>query len=46
MITTHALPSRLPQGLRSTLEGVIEELQADQCVPGGIAFGEGVRDAT
>src|SRR5713226_54903 len=43
VIATHALPSRQPQGPMSPMEVVIEELQADQGVPGGIAFGEGVR---
>lgn len=36
-------PSRQPQGLMYPLEVVIEELQPDQGIEGGIAFGEGVR---
>ncbi len=46
MIAMHALPSRQPQGSMSPLEVVIEELQPNQGVEGGIAFGEGMRFAS
>jgi hypothetical protein len=44
MIAMNAtIGNRQLQGPMSPLEGVIEELQAHQRVPSGIAFGEGVR---
>ena len=43
MIAMHSIPTRQPQSLMSSLEVVIEELQADQGIPGGIPFGERVR---
>ncbi len=43
VIATHPVPSWQPQSLMRPMEGVIEELQAHQRIPGGIAFGEGVR---
>ncbi len=43
LIAMHPLPSRQPQGRMSPMEVVIKELQADQGIKGGIAFGEGVR---
>src|SRR5712692_8008247 len=43
VIALYTLPRRLSQSPMSSLEGVIEELQADQGVEGGIAFGKGVR---
>ncbi len=46
VIATHAIPTRQPQGLMSPMEVVIEELQAHEPIPGGIPFGEGMRDAT
>ncbi len=42
MIVMHARPSKQSQGPMIPLEVVIEELQPDQGVEGGIAFGEGV----
>ncbi len=39
VIAMHSIPTRQPQSLMSSLEVVIEELQADQ----GIPFGERVR---
>ncbi len=46
VIATRAIPTRQPQGLMSPMEGVIEELQAHEPIPGGIPFGEGVRLAS
>ncbi len=46
VIPMHPFSSRQPQGLMGPLKVVIEELQADQRIPGIIPFGEGVRDAT
>src|SRR6266849_2337097 len=43
VIATHPILTRQPQGPMSPMEVVIEELQAHERVPGGIAFGEGVR---
>ena len=43
LIAMHAIVSREPQGLMRPMEIVIEELQAHQRIPGGIAFGESVR---
>src|SRR6266480_4374972 len=43
VIATHSIPQRQPQSLLSSMEIVIEELQAHKRIPGGIAFGEGVR---
>lgn len=44
MIAMNAtIGNRQPQGPMSPLEVVIEELQAHQRIPSGIAFGEGVR---
>ncbi len=45
VIATHAISTRQPQGLMSSMEVVIEELQAHERIPGGIPFGEGVRFA-
>ena len=43
LVAMHAIDSREPQGLMRPMEIVIEELQAHQRIPGGIAFGESVR---
>src|SRR5437870_6391501 len=43
VIATHTIGKRQPQGPMSSMEVVIEELQAQQPIPGHIAFGEGVR---
>src|SRR5438128_1744335 len=43
LIATHAISTRQPQGPMGSMKVVIEELQAHQCIPGVIAFGEGVR---
>ncbi len=44
VIATQAtIGKRQPQSPMSSLKVVIEELQAHQCIPGVIAFGEGVR---
>src|SRR5262249_54523800 len=42
VIAMHALPSRQPQSSMSPMKVVIEELQAHECIPGGIPFGERV----
>ncbi len=44
VIPTHAtIGNRQPQSPMGSLKVVIEELQAHQCIPSGITFGEGVR---
>ena len=44
MIPTHAIMgNRQAQSPMGSMKVVIEELQAHQCIPSGITFGEGVR---
>lgn len=43
VIATHSALKRQPHRLMSSMEVVIEELQAHERIEGGIAFGEGVR---
>ena len=43
VIPMHTFSPGLLQGLMGPLKVVIEELQADQRIPGLISFGEGVR---
>ncbi len=43
VIATQAIGNRELQGLMSSVEIVIEELQAHQGIPGVIAFGKRVR---
>jgi len=43
VIATQALRSRQPQGRMSPPEIMIKELQAEQGIEGGIAFGKGMR---
>ena len=43
VIPTRAIGHRQPQGSMGSMKVVIEQLQAHQCIPGVIAFGEGVR---
>jgi len=45
VIAMHAIPSRQPQSLMSSMEVVIKELQAHKRIPGSIPFGKGMRDA-
>ena len=40
VIAMHSIPTQRPQSLMSSLEVVIEELQAHERIPGGIAFGK------
>ena len=46
LIPTHPSAIKQPQGPMSPMEGVIEELQANQRIEGGIPFGERVRFAS
>ena len=43
VIAMHTIASRQLQSLLRPMEVVIEQLQAHERVPSGIAFGEGVR---
>ncbi len=43
VIATHAIGKRQPQGPMGSMKVVIEELQAHERIPGGIAEGFGVR---
>src|SRR5205807_2305874 len=45
VIATHTLDQRQPQGRMGAMKVVIEQLQADEGIEGGIAFGKGVRFA-
>jgi hypothetical protein len=40
LIAMHSVPKRQAQGAMSSLKIVIEELQANECIPGRVPFGK------
>jgi hypothetical protein len=40
LIAMHSVPERQAQGAMSSLKIVIEELQANECIPGRVPFGK------
>ncbi len=42
VIAMHSVPKRQAQGTMSPMKIVIEELQAHECIPGGVPFGKGM----